>query len=222
MFSELEINPFLHKERIVERPQQKNDTTGAFGFPEWQQPFLSTHRALFTPKDYLQSKVILDKEYLKPGFSHIKLNLNPKEQTYLTTNRRDHKYIKMNKEDRVFLSKEKIDFIRNSKITFGNDPRVKNSIYNSLMINPSNMTPRYDYDKIKFHYDEYNIHPITGIPVWKNPKKMLPFDYFNLNKDKHYIAARNISYINSDYKKVWDPITNRYFVGTTRNLSTAN
>ena len=161
MFSELEINPFLHKERIVERPQQKNDTTGAFGFPEWQQPFLSTHRALFTPKDYLQSKVILDKEYLKPGFSHIKLNLNPKEQTYLTTNRRDHKYIKMNKEDRVILPKEKIDFIRNSKITFGNDPRVKNSVYNSLMINPNNMIPRYDYDKIKFHYDEYNIHPIT-------------------------------------------------------------
>ena len=222
MFSEMSINPFLHKGRIVDKPQRKNDTTGAFGFPEWQQPFQSTHRELFTPKDYNESKTILDKEYLKNGYSVINFNLNPKERTFFTTNRRDHHYIKMKSEDRVVIPKERINFIRNSKIKFGDDPEVKTSVYNSLMISPNEMKPRFDYNTIKFHYDEYNIHPIKGIPVWKDPSKMYPFDYFNLPKDKHYIANKNTSHLNMDYRKVWDPITNRYFVGTTRRSEIEN
>ncbi len=35
MFSEMTINPFLHKGGIIDKPHQKNETTGAFGFPEW-------------------------------------------------------------------------------------------------------------------------------------------------------------------------------------------
>lgn len=51
---------------------------------------------------------------------------------------------------------------------------------------------------------------------------MYPFDYFNLPKDKHYIANKNTSHLNMDYRKVWDPITNRYFVGTTRRSEIEN
>ena len=45
---------------------------------------------------------------------------------------------------------------------------------------------------------------------------MFPFDYYNKDKDKHYISNRNGAFINNDYKKVWDPITNRFFPGTIR------
>ena len=41
-------------------------------------------------------------------------------------------------------------------------------------------------------------------------------------KNKHYIANKNVSHLNNDYKKVWDPITNRYFVGTIRRYETVN
>ena len=51
---------------------------------------------------------------------------------------------------------------------------------------------------------------------------MNPFVYFNLSKDKHYIANKNVSHLNTDYRKVWDPITNRYFVGTTRRSEIEN
>jgi hypothetical protein len=56
----------------------------------------------------------------------------------------------MKSEDRVFIPKERINFIRNSKIKFGDDPEVKNSVYNSFMISPNEMKPRFDYNKIKY------------------------------------------------------------------------
>ena len=51
---------------------------------------------------------------------------------------------------------------------------------------------------------------------------MNPFDYFNMHKNKKYVLRRNNSYINNDYTKVYSPITNRYFVGTLRELPKIN
>ena len=36
---------------------------------------------------------------------------------------------------------------------------------------------------------------------------MNPFDYYNKDKDKHYITSKNIPFINKEYLKVWDSIT---------------
>ena len=43
------------------------------------------------------------------------------------------------------------------------------------------------------------------------------FDCYNRDKDRKCIANRNMSYINTDYQKVWDPITNRFFYGTLQH-----
>ena len=37
---------------------------------------------------------------------------------------------------------------------------------------------------------------------------MNPFDYYNKDKDKHYITSKNIPFINKEYLKVCDSITN--------------
>ena len=50
----------------------------------------------------------------------------------------------MKSEDRVFIPKERINFVRNCKIKFGDDPEVKNSVYNSFKISPNEMKPRFD------------------------------------------------------------------------------
>ena len=76
---------------------------------------------------------------------------------------------------------------------------------------------KYNYDKIQFKYDQYNLHPITQQPIFKDPDNSWGFDCYNRDKDRKYIANRNMSYINTDYQKVWDPITNRFFYGTLQH-----
>ena len=216
MFSGLSINPFLTEGRIVERPQQSNQSQFDLGNPDIKYKIQSTHRDLYTPKPLNGNRAVLNKPYLKPNYSGFQLKLFPQEKPFLTSNLRDFTYKKLRNEDKAILDEKTKNFIRNSKIDFGNYIQPKESIYQCLMINPKQMKPRFDYDKIQFHYDPYNIHPITGLPVWKDAGKMFPFDYFNKDKDKHYISNRNGAFINNDYKKVWEPITNRIFPGTIR------
>ena len=84
---------------------------------------------------------------------------------------------------------------------------------------PIHQKLRFDYNKINFRYDPYNVHPITNKLIWKDHTKMYPFDYFNKDKDKHYVTNKNTPFINTEYRKVWDPITNRYFPGSVRCFS---
>jgi hypothetical protein len=217
MFSNLSINPFLVEGRIVDRPQKGNKSQYSLGLPEWQQDYQSTHRDLYTPKNLHGNRAVLDKPYLKPNYSGFQLHLFPQEKPFLTSNLRDYNYKKLKNEDKAILDEKTRSFIKNSKINFGNDIQPKESIYQCLMINPKQMKSRFDYDKIQFKYDPYNIHPITGLPVWKDCGKMFPFDYFNKDKDKHYVSNKNVAFINQDYKKVWDPITNRFLPGSIRN-----
>ena len=51
---------------------------------------------------------------------------------------------------------------------------------------------------------------------------MNPFDYYNKDKDKHYITSKNIPFINKEYLKVWDSIINRYFQSSLRSFSNNN
>jgi hypothetical protein len=178
MFSGLSINPFLTEGRIVERPQQSNQSQFDLGNPDIKYKIQSTHRDLYTPKPLNGNRAVLNKPYLKPNYSGFQLKLFPQEKPFLTSNLRDFTYKKLRNEDKAILDEKTKNFIRNSKIDFGNYIQPKESIYQCLMINPKQMKPRFDYDKIQFHYDPYNIHPITGLPVWKDAGKMFPFDYF--------------------------------------------
>ena len=70
-----------------------------------------------------------------------------------------------------------------------------------------NENSRFNYDKINFNINEYNLYPITQEFTIKDPKRMNHFYYYNKDKDDHYITNKNIQYINKEYLKVWDPIT---------------
>ena len=208
--------------RISGIPVKSDKVNFSFGRPEWQQKYTTTYGELHNKKKLYGNKEELNKEYLTPNYSGFKLIHFPQAKPFLTTNARDYIAFKMKPEDTSKLNVEKLKFIRDSKIILGDHVPEKKSMYGYLYEDPKKQIPRYSYEKVRFKYDPYNLHPITQKPLWKDPKKMYPFDYYNQDKDKHYITNRNVSFINTDYRKVWDPITNRYFPGSVRCLTESN
>lgn len=214
MFSEMTINPFLTEGRIVGEINRSNVTQYELGKPEWQQPFISKYRELHTPKNIYGNYLYLDKPYIHiPNWDQIKFN-NGKKQPFLSSYRRD--FLPKKLKEKNILSQEKINFIKNSKIHMGNFPFVKESLSSVSYNDPKQQKLRFDYNKITFKYDKYNIHPITGEMIFKDPNRMFSFEYWNKDKDKHFIANRNMSFYNEDYRKVYDPITNRFMPGSVR------
>ena len=205
--------------RVSGIPFKSNKVNYSIGRPEWQQKYTTTYGELHNKKNLFGNREELNKEYLKPNYSGFKLIHFPQEKPFLTSNARDFIPIKMKPEDVSKLNVEQLKFIRDSKIKMGEHVPEKKSMYGYLYEDPKKQIPRYNYDKIHFKYDPYNLHPITQQPIWKDPKKMYPFDYYNQDKDKHYITNRNVSFINTEYRKVWDPITNRFFPGSLRSYS---
>ena len=205
--------------RIYGVPLRSNRVNFSFGRPEWQQKYTTTTGEFHCKKKLTDNRHILDKEYLKPNFSGFKLIHFPQKKPFLTSNARDFIPYNLKPKERSKLNEEQLHFLRTSKIKMGEFIPENKTIYGYLFEDPKKQTPRYDYEKIHFKYDPYNLHPITQEPIWKDPKRMNPFDYYNQDKDKHYITNRNVSFINTEYKKVWDPITNRFFPGSLRNLS---
>ncbi len=208
--------------RIFKRPLRSNRVNFTFGRPEWQQKYMTAMNHFYTPKPLENNREILTADYLKPNYSGFDLVCFPQKQPFLTSNLRDFYPISMKPEDRSKLSEDRIKFLRESKITMGEYTPENSSMYGYFFKAPKNQTPRFNYDKIKFKYNPYNLHPITQQPVWKDPKKMNPFDYYNQDKDKHYVTNKNVPFINTEYRKVWDPITNRFFVGSLRSYSENN
>ena len=205
--------------RICGRPLESNKVNFNFGRPEWQQKFSSTSREYHSPKKLKGNREILDKDYLKPNFSGFKLIHFPQEKPFLTSNARDFIFFNVKPEERAKLNIEQLRFLRASKIVMGEHKPESKSMYGYLYEDPKKQTSRFNYNKINFKYDPYNLHPITQEPILKDPKRMNPFDYYNKDKDKHYITNRNVPFINTEYRKVWDPITNRYFPGSLRCIS---
>ena len=189
------------------------------GRPEWQQSYTTTSREFHNLKKLAGNRAILDNEYLKPNHSNFKLIHFPQKKPFLTTNARDFVPIQMKEEDKSKLNQENIKFLRASKIILGDHIPEAHSMYGYIYEDPKKQSSRYQYDKVKFRYDPYNLHPITQKPIWKDPNNMNPFDYYNKDKDKHYVTNRNVPFINTEYKKIWDPITNRYFPGSLRCMS---
>jgi len=205
--------------RVYGIPLKSNRHNFDFGRTEWQQKFSTTNRIFHDTKNIYGNREILDKDYLKPNYSGFKLIHFPQKKPFLTSNARDFIPFILKDEEKSKLNVEQLKFLRESKIKMGEHKPESKSMYGYLFEDPKKQTPRFNYNKIHFKYDPYNLHPITQEPIWKDPNRMNPFDYYNKDKDKHYITNRNISFINTEYRKVWDPITNRFFPGSVRCLS---
>ena len=205
--------------RVCGIPFKSYKSNFDFGRPEWQQKFTTTNREFHCPKKLMGNREILDKEYLKPYYSGFKLIHFPQKKPFLTSNARDYIFFNLKDEEKAKLNEEKLLFLRASKIKMGEYIPENKSMYGYLFEDPKKQIPRFDYEKIHFKYNPYNLHPITQEPIWKDPKRMNPFDYYNKDKDKHYITNRNVPFINTEYRKVWDPLTNRFFPGSLRSLS---
>ena len=221
MLSKISLNPItkrgLKKPGNILNSQKVNFS---FGLPEWQQPFKSTSQIYYDQKTLQGNRVVLNNKYLKPNYSQIEFKSCPQDKPFLTSNQRDFKLHSIDKNSNYNeLLKQRINFIRKSQIILGNDESEKKSIYGFYYNDPKITTDRYDYNKINFRYNPFNLHPITQKLVWKDPNNMFPFEYFNKDKDKRFVIKRSGSCINTDYRKVWDPITNRFFKGSLRNLS---
>ena len=203
----------------IKDPINSNKTNFIFGLPEWQQKYTTTTQEFFTQKNIKGNRLILDKEYLSPNYSGFKLIHFPQKEPFLTSNKRDFVEFKRKEEEKSKLNEKQLKFLRESKIEIGNYKPERKSMYGYLFEDPKKQISRYDYKNINFKYNPYNIHPITQELIFKDPTKMNPFDYFNKDKDKHYITNKKVPYINTEYQKVWDPITNRYFPGSVRCFS---
>ena len=205
--------------RVYGIPLKSNKHNFDFGRPEWQQKYSTTTGEFHTNKKLTGNREILEQDYLKPNYSGFKLIHFPQKKPFLTSNARDFIKFNLKPEDISKLNEEQLKFLSESKIKMGEHIPERKSMYGYIYEDPKKQTPRFNYEKIHFKYDPYNVHPITSELIWKDPKRMNPFDYYNKDKDKHYITNRNVSFINTEYRKVWDPITNRFFPGSLRSLS---
>ena len=223
MFRTISINkPINHGKKAVNKIIDSQKVNFSIGRPEWQQDIKSTSQIFYDKKRLTDNKIILNKNYLKRNYSQIDLQNFPQENHFMTSNSRDYKCLNLKNDSQIKseleIIKQRMKFIRSSHINLGDNVQQKETSYRYNYINPVNQKARFDFNKINFRYNPYNIDPITQKLVWKDPKKMNGFDYFNKDKDKHYVCRRNNSFINTDYTKVYDPITNRYFIGTLRGL----
>ena len=205
--------------RVYGKPLNSNRVNFTFGRPEWQQKYSTTTEEFYNQKKLSGNRIILNKDYLSPNYSGFKLIHFPQKEPFLTSNKRDFIEYNRKEEEKSKLNLNQLKLLRESKIEKGDYKPERKTMYGYFHEAPEKQILRFNYNKINFKYNPYNLHPITQELIFKDPKKMNPFDYFNKDKDKHYITNRNIPFINTVYKKVWDPITNRYFPGSVRNFS---
>ena len=219
MFRTISLNEIKKKGKKQGYPNVDSQKVNfSFGRPEWQQAIKSMSQIFFDKKSLYNNRYILNKKYLNKHYSQVDLYHSKQQYPFLTSNARDYGSLELKSDtdakSEYEEAKKRKKFIQESHIKMGEYVPEKKSMYGYNYLAPVAQKLRFDYDKIKFKYNMYNVHPITGELVWKNPKNMYPFDYFNINKNKKYVIKRNNSYINNDYTKVYSPITHRYFVGS--------
>ena len=223
MFRTISINaPIKQGKKQFSQSKEIQKTNFSIGRPEWQQKMKSTSQIFYEPKTLINNRYILNKKYLNKHYSQFDFIHSMQKYPFLTSNRRDYHLLKYKSESDLKAeyeeAKKRKRLIQESHLEFGKRDPEKKTMYSYNYAEPVSQILRFNYDKIKFKYDIYNKNPITGELIWKNPKKMNPFDYFNINKNKRYVILRNNSYINTDYRKVYSPITHRYFIGSLRRL----
>ena len=199
------------------KPIEGNNTNYTLGRPEWQQKWETKYQEFYTEKDLHNNREILNKPYLKPNYSGFEYVHFPNKEPFLTSNQRDFKPIYMTDKDRAVLDEKTKNFIRNSKIILGTSPPTKETNYMEVMKDPKDHFA--SITMIKYNSNMINIIYIPSLNSLFLRTLITPwgFDCYNRDKDRKYIANRNMSYINTDYQKVWDPITNRFFYGTLQH-----
>ena len=227
MFRTLSTNSIeKHGKKQFAQSLETQKVNFSIGRPEWQQEIKSTSQIFFDKKRLTDNRYKLDKKYLNKFYSQVDLFHSKQEFPYLTSNARDfqEKELKSDMDAKAEYdeAKRRKKFIQESHIKLGDYLQDKKSMYGYNYLAPMAQKLRFNYDKIRFKSDKYTVNPITGELVWKNPKNMYPFDYFNPHKNKRYVIKRNNSYINNDYTKVYSPITHRYFIGSLRELPKIN
>lgn len=149
----------------------------------------------------------MNKPYLKSNHSEFDYVHFPNKEPFLTSNARDYLKHPIVKREIV---KETKELQKNSKIVLGDFNKQIISTYDELHNNPKNQKPRYDFNKVEFKYNQYNIHPITNEIIYKSDHNNWGFDYFNKKKPKGYVSYDKPMVSNTNFKKVYDPITNRF------------
>lgn len=153
------------------------------------------------------NKVKLDKPYLKPNYSNFEFKHFPNKEPFLTSNKRDFKPFSIEHKEK---NKNLKEFIQTSKLVLGEYPYSnKLTTYQELLNDPKSQKSKFNYDKIHFKYNPHNIHPITGEFIFKPTHNNWHFDYYDKDKPKNFTIINSASYINKDFRKVYDPITNR-------------
>ena len=224
MFRSISMNnPVKHGKKTFINIMDCQKVNFNIGRPEWQQEMKSTSRIFHDSKKLADNTINLNKKCFKRNYSQIDMYNYPQENHFMTSNLRDYKIINLKNDSQIKseldIVKQRMKFVRTSHIQLGDHIPERESTYRFNYIEPKYQKQRYDYNNVNFKYNPYNVHPITQELIWKDPKKMNGFDYFNKDKDKRYVIKRNSPpFNNNDYTKVFDPITNRYFIGTLRNL----
>lgn len=212
---------------IIKKPLNSNEHSYSLGLPKWQQTYTTSSRMAYTQKDLRNNKADLEsKIYLQPNHSNFDIGYMGNKNIYQTSNKNDyHLYGMTQSEQNQFQSKYIPPPKKNEEI-LNNDLNNKNkSIYSLLMQNPKEQKINYDYDNIHFKYNQYNIDPITGREILKDPNNCWGYEYYNKDKGKGHINAKLMEEgINNEInqkkrkkkysymkKQVWDPITNRFF-----------
>ena len=224
MFRSISVNnPTKHGKKIFNCITDNQKVNFSFGRPEWQQEFKSTSRIYHDIKKLTDNTMKLNKDYIKRNYSQFDMYNFPQENHFMTSNERDYKTIPLKTgpqiKSELELVQKRMKFIRSSHINLGDYIPEKETTYRFNYNEPKDQKPRYDFNKVNFKFNPYNINPITQELIWKDPNRMNGFDYYHKDKDKRYVIRRSYPiYNNKDYTKVFDPITNRYFIGSLRYL----
>lgn len=155
----------------------------------------------------------MNKPYLKSNYSEIEYGHLLNKDPFLTSNNRDFKPDLLKSLNSAVPNSEKLkgkELIRASKIVLGEIFQKNNSTYTELHSDPKDQRSKYNYDKIKYKYDPYNIHPITGEHISKASHNNWSFDYYNKDKVKSYVSNDKPMALNTNFRKIYDPITNRF------------
>ena len=222
MFRQISINPVINQgKKKCTQSFNAFKANFSFGLPEWQQEDISTYQQNFYKKRLLNNRFILKQKYLNKNYSQISLahslSIPILKDQFLSSNNRDFK--RRNNSNLYLESLSQIDESKKRKkkslssgIVMGENLDKKNSIYSHDFIEPIKQRNRYDYNKVKFRYNAYTINPLTQELIKKDPNKMYPFDYFNIDRIKKYRHKSDNDVNNSfNLRQVYDPITHRFF-----------
>lgn len=209
---------------IIKKPLESNEHHYSIGREQWQQTYTTVAKMSYTEKDLRNNHIELNKPYLFPNHSNFEIGMfTNNKNTFQSTNKND--YLPSN-----ISQKEKENFQKNflkekTELKGINDSTKNESIYQLMMQNPKLQKPNFDYDSIKFKYNEYITDTITQEEKKKDPASCWGFDYYNREKNKGHINVpftsdstnnaierkRHKKKFKGKIKQVWDPIANRFF-----------